>query len=192
MKVTTIGPNKTTDQRPLVEHPSRHSADRSCLEGPGTADGPFSVPPPCVVPRRRGDIEWTTWFRDIGRQMRALREFLGLSQDQLATLAGVSQGAVSRFETGRGRFTPAVVVLKLAVGLAAHCRARGHAVLSAPLARMLDDLEECVPRGGGRALPAIAREREAEELQRLFNAAPAPARGAALAVLRSFLQDQVT
>jgi len=50
------------------------------------------------------------WAR---RQLRRVREFLGLSQDQVARLAGVSQGAVSRLEAGRGLATPMVVVLKV-------------------------------------------------------------------------------
>lgn len=52
---------------------------------------------------RREEPEWREWIRDLGRRQRQLREFLGFSQEQVARLAGVSQGAVSRFETGRGR-----------------------------------------------------------------------------------------
>jgi len=188
-KTTSIGPSKTSDQRPLVQRPG-WPADQSNRQGPGAAEEPFSVPPPCAVPRWRGDTDWDTWFRNLGRQMRALREFLGISQDRLATLANVSQGAVSRFETGRGRYTPAAVLLNLAVALARHCRANGHTVLSEPLVRMLNDLEDFVP-SVGTALPRITRDLEAEELQRLFNVAPAHARSVALAVLRSMCDDSL-
>ncbi len=44
---------------------------------------------------------------------RRVREFLGLSQVQLARLAGISQGGVSRFESGRGLSTPLLVVVLL-------------------------------------------------------------------------------
>src|SRR5437867_9953495 len=58
-------------------------------------------------------VDWREWMRGLGRQLRRVREFLGLSQDQVARLAGVSQGAVSRLEAGRGLATPLIVVLKV-------------------------------------------------------------------------------
>ena len=48
-----------------------------------------------------------------GQRIRKAREFLGLSQDQLARLADVSQGAVSRVEAGRGMATPLLTFVKL-------------------------------------------------------------------------------
>lgn len=53
-------------------------------------------------------------MRALGRQNRAIREFLGLSQEEVARRAGVSQGAVSRLEAGRGMSTPLLVVVKVA------------------------------------------------------------------------------
>src|SRR5438876_9317556 len=58
-------------------------------------------------------VDWREAMRGLGRQLRRVREFLGLSQDQVARLAGVSQGAVSRLEAGRGLATPMMVVLKV-------------------------------------------------------------------------------
>jgi transcriptional regulator with XRE-family HTH domain len=52
-------------------------------------------------------------MRALGRQNRAIREFLGLSQEEVARRAGVSQGAVSRLEAGRGMSTPLLVVMKV-------------------------------------------------------------------------------
>src|SRR2546422_5488972 len=46
-------------------------------------------------------VDWREWMRGLGRPLRRVREFLGLSQDQVARLAGGSQGAVSRLEAGR-------------------------------------------------------------------------------------------
>jgi len=45
---------------------------------------------------RPGAPEWRTWMRDLGRRQRGLREFLGFSQEQLARLAGVSQGGATK------------------------------------------------------------------------------------------------
>ena len=51
--------------------------------------------------------------------MRDLRELLGLSQEQVARIAKVSQGAVSRFERGDALSTPWIVAVKIRVALAA-------------------------------------------------------------------------
>ena len=62
---------------------------------------------------RGAPLDWATWIKSLGRQARRVREFLGLSQEQVARVAGVSQGAVSRFEGGRGLATPLLVVMKV-------------------------------------------------------------------------------
>src|SRR4249919_1771446 len=62
-------------------------------------------------------IDWGRWMRGLGEQVLRAREFLGLSQDQLARIAGVSQGAVSRLEHGRGLATPLLVVSKISAAL---------------------------------------------------------------------------
>jgi transcriptional regulator with XRE-family HTH domain len=55
-------------------------------------------------------------MQDLGRQVRHIREFLGLTQQELAQRAGVNQGAVSRFEGGRA--TPFLAIVRLSVALA--------------------------------------------------------------------------
>src|SRR5215831_15665084 len=52
-------------------------------------------------------------IRDLGKWTRRVREFLNFSQDRLAKLAGVSQGAVSRVEAGRGKATPLLTFTKI-------------------------------------------------------------------------------
>jgi len=77
-----------------------------------------------VAPPAAGDLSgderavWRQWMRDLGQQLRRLRELLGLSQEQLAQLAGVSQGAVSRLETAHGLATPLLTVLKINLAIA--------------------------------------------------------------------------
>ena len=148
-------------------------------------DEPFSVPPPSVARAWQKDVDWQAWFHNLGQQTRALRELLGLSQDRLALLAGVSQGSVSRFEKGNARCTPAIVMLKLAVALARQCHADNRA-LAEPLVRVLDDIEELVPVRAVRDLPMIARDPQAEQLKILFRAAPPRARHAILSIVRAF------
>jgi transcriptional regulator with XRE-family HTH domain len=62
--------------------------------------------------------EWRRWMKEIGERARRMREFLGFSQEQLAKRAGVSQGAVSRYEIGRGLNTPLLVSIKINASLA--------------------------------------------------------------------------
>jgi len=54
--------------------------------------------------------------------VRDLRELLGLSQEQVARIAKLSQGAVSRFERGDALSTPWIVAVKIRVALTARLR----------------------------------------------------------------------
>ena len=63
-------------------------------------------------PQQQRDWE-AQLIRDLGRWTRRVREFLGYSQDKLAKLADVSQGAVSRVEAGRGKATPLLTFTKI-------------------------------------------------------------------------------
>src|SRR5215468_2489125 len=80
--------------------------------------------------------DWQRWMRDLGAQVLRIREFLGFSQEQLARLAGVSQGAISRLENGRGLATPLLVVLKTCGALRAALMHVDQEILS-PEARQL-------------------------------------------------------
>src|SRR5439155_7626939 len=84
-------------------------------------------------------VDWREWMRGLGRQLRRIREFLGLSQDQVARLAGVSPGVVSRLEAGRGLATPMGVGLKVT-------RVR---------ARALHASDPAIPEDEGRATPGV-------------------------------------
>ena len=66
-----------------------------------------------------------------------MRELLGLSQDQLAKIAHVSQGAVSRFEKGNALSTPWVVAVKIRVALAARLRQLDAELLTADARRFM-------------------------------------------------------
>lgn len=68
------------------------------------------------------DPEWRQWIQDLGAEIRRMRTHTGLSQDELARRAGVSQGAVSRLEKARGLATPLVVVMRILLAVAAELR----------------------------------------------------------------------
>src|SRR5437016_13311189 len=58
----------------------------------------------------------------LGARERHLRELVGVSQEQLAKQVGVSQGAISRLEMGRGMNTPLLLALRVYGGLAGALR----------------------------------------------------------------------
>ena len=77
-------------------------------------------------------------MRDLGRDARRMREFLGLSQERLAKTAGVSQGAVSRLEAGRATATPFLVVAKIHGALVTALREVDPATVPDDVRHMLD------------------------------------------------------
>ena len=132
-------------------------------------------------------VDWREWMRAFGRQERRVREFLGFSQDQIARLAGVSQGAVSRLEAGRGLATPMLVVLKINLALRAALREVDPALLNDELRRVLTIDERISPPIGDvgfNALP-ITKDPILEELVRLYRGLPDRQRNTFLSVVRA-------
>ena len=136
--------------------------------------------------------DWSGWMHDLGRRIRRVREFLGLSQDQVARMAGVSQGAVSRLEAGRGLATPMLVVLKVHVVLA---RALGQ--LDAGL--IDDQLRNSLDLGSLARLGAaekngdvpITKDPELEEIVELYHALTGRQRRTLVAVVRATARSLV-
>lgn len=89
--------------------------------------------------------DWPKFIRDAGQRIRKAREFLGLSQDQLARLADVSQGAVSRVEAGRGMATPLLTFVKLNRVMAQAIRRLPAELLTDSARAMLETAEHMVP-----------------------------------------------
>jgi transcriptional regulator with XRE-family HTH domain len=126
-------------------------------------------------------------MRAFGRQERRVREFLGMSQEQLARLAGVSQGAVSRLEAGRGLATPMLVVLKINLALRAALRDVDPALLSDDLRRVLEIEERISPRVGdvGIAAAPVTKDPALEDVVRLYRGVPERQRDTFLSVVRA-------
>jgi transcriptional regulator with XRE-family HTH domain len=131
--------------------------------------------------------DWKKWMRDFGRQERRVREFLGLSQEQLARLAGVSQGAVSRLEAGRGLATPMLVILKINLAVARALRALDPALLNEDLRRALDFEHLLSPPVGNAGFSAspITSDPDLEELVRLYRSLSDRQRQTFLSVVRA-------
>jgi transcriptional regulator with XRE-family HTH domain len=131
--------------------------------------------------------DWKKWMRDFGRQERRVREFLGLSQEQLARLAGVSQGAVSRLEAGRGLATPMLVILKINLAVARALRALDPALLNEDLRRALD-FEHLLSQPIAEVGPSptsITSDPELEELVHLYRGLSDRQRQTFLSVVRA-------
>src|SRR5438128_3549539 len=130
-------------------------------------------------------IDWAQWMRELGSRIRHVREFVGLSQEQLARLAGVSQGAVSRLETGRGLATPLLVLIKIHLPLNRALRALDPSVLNDDVRRMLDATRNVSPPVGGMGYDVLPLTRDPglEELIRRYNELPERQRRTFLSVM---------
>ena len=102
-------------------------------------------------------------------------------------LAGVSQGAVSRLEAGRGLATPMLVILKINLALRASLRDVDPTLLNDDLRRVLEIEERISPRigdAGFDALP-VTKDPLLEDLIRLYRRLPDRQRPTFLSVVRA-------
>jgi transcriptional regulator with XRE-family HTH domain len=131
--------------------------------------------------------DWREWMRGLGRQARRVREFLGLSQEQIARLAGVSQGAVSRLEGGRGLATPLLVVVKLNLAMRRGLGSYDPELLSPEVREILVKTELYLPQKsqGGFAEYPLAKDVGIEELVNLYRGLPGRQREKLLGVVRA-------
>jgi transcriptional regulator with XRE-family HTH domain len=138
---------------------------------------------PALVNDGPGSIAWQRWMRALGEQERRIRIFLGLSQEELARLAGVSQGSVSRLESGRGLATPMLVVQRIAMVLSDALRP-WLPLLNEPLRRDLELEPDFRPSSPAGPVPSTG-DGDLAELVALYQHVPAAQRPVLLTVLRA-------
>jgi hypothetical protein len=106
----------------------------------------------------------------------------------------VSQGAISRFESGRGLSTPFLVVLRIRLGLTRALRQAGRGQVSDDVERVLREMELLAPDDADQPrLPAgvplrplkATRDAEDERLIRLYRRLAAPKRRTLLALVEA-------
>jgi transcriptional regulator with XRE-family HTH domain len=130
-------------------------------------------------------IDWARWMRDLGAHVLRLREFLGLSQGQVARMGGVSQGAVSRLENGRGVATPLLVVIKICGALRQALAHMDPALLSAEARRIIASGMSLPDVRSPFVAPSPAHDPGVEELLRVYHRLSERQRQQLLAVLRA-------
>jgi transcriptional regulator with XRE-family HTH domain len=136
---------------------------------------------------QHGSFDWRAWWQQFGRQHREIREFVGFSQEQVARLAGVSQGAVSRLEAGKGLGTPLLVILKINLVIRRALATMDTSMLKPDLRQFLElerRLSPPVGTTGFNALP-VTEQPELQELVRLFRRVPERNRYAFVTVVRA-------
>lgn len=123
-------------------------------------------------------------MRGLGSKLRRTREAIGLSQSELAVAAGVSQGAISRLETGRGLATPLLVVLKTAIALRSAGRRRGPEAMPDEMAVLVESLARHVGPQGRYDEGDVCIDGDALELVATYRTLPAASRQKLLATAR--------
>lgn len=126
-------------------------------------------------------------MRGLGRHTRRVREFLGMSQEQLARLAGVSQGAISRLESGRGLATPLLVLLKTNAALKRETLRIDPSLLSDELRtlREMDDRIAPPTQGGGFKQIHLLKDPDLEEILTVYRSVPERQRKKLLPLVRA-------
>jgi transcriptional regulator with XRE-family HTH domain len=138
--------------------------------------------------RSSGNAPWAQWMRDVGAQVRRVRDFLGLSQEQVARLAGVSQGAVSRFEAGRGLATPLLVVVRIHLVLMQRLQEIDPALLNEDLRRLIASSDALISpplNGIGHQVMPIADDAGLDELIQLYRELPERKRDALRSIVHA-------
>jgi len=128
---------------------------------------------------------WQQWIRDLGRQLRRRRELAGLSQDQLARRAGVSQGAVSRLEMARGLATPLLIVVKINLVLARELGNLDQTILDADRTLDIRDALRSLEKTLRPDAPRPTSDRDFTALVRLYRETPAARREGLLAIVKA-------
>jgi transcriptional regulator with XRE-family HTH domain len=130
-------------------------------------------------------LDWPRWMRGVGRQALRVREFLGLSQEELARMASVSQGAISRFENGRGLATPLLVVMKISDALHSALARLDPASLSPEARRIVEQAHHLPGPDGDYVAYPLASDGGVEEVLRVYHSVPQRHRPQFLVVLKA-------
>jgi transcriptional regulator with XRE-family HTH domain len=127
---------------------------------------------------------WAELVKLVGWHVYSLRDLLHVSQEELARLAGVSQGGISRMESGRCLDMPLVSYAKVA---AAFCRELGplRDRLTPDVRAVLHFTERVLAVEGLRSPLALFEDPTLQHLIGVYEQLPGPDRAAYAEVLET-------
>lgn len=137
---------------------------------------------------------WYRWMATFGTHVSMLRQFLGVSEPDLARQAGVTEGIVRRFEAGKLLDLSFIDVLRVNRALAQRLRGIDPALLAPEVQGFLQHLDflqmpddDGPPAPGGVSVQEFRaiEDPEIEELVVRFRALGAPGRRAFLQIMRA-------
>ncbi len=134
-----------------------------------------------VATRKRQEA----WMQSLGHHVRRTRELLGLTQGQLATIAGTSQAAVSRLELGGALGTPYLVVLAVQSALCSKLRELSGTFPASDAEHCFDHPSMMAELTDARPVPPVVVAEELLRYVAIFNEAPPPLRAQLLTIVEA-------
>jgi transcriptional regulator with XRE-family HTH domain len=130
--------------------------------------------------------EWEAWLTAFGSTVRRVRTFLGLTQHQLAEIAGVSQGSISRVERLAAAATPLLTVVRVQTALRTALSAVDPSLLSPDLRRFIEGQPDVL----AGALPAtqtgaVVQDPVLDTVMQIVRRVPAAQRQAFLQIVEA-------
>lgn len=130
--------------------------------------------------------EWEAWLTAFGSTVRRVRVFLGLTQQQLAQIAGVSQGSISRVERLAAAATPLLTVVRVQTALRTALVGVDPSLLSPDLRRFIDAHPNTL---GAGQLPAetdpVVQDQVLDTVMRIVRRVPSAQRPAFLQIVEA-------
>ncbi len=129
--------------------------------------------------------EWEAWLSAFGSAVRRVRLFLGLTQQQLAQLAGVSQGSISRVERLAAAATPLLTVVRVQAALRSALAGVDPTLLSPDLRRFIEEQPDALtvsrPATGG----AVVQDAVLDTVMQIVRRIPPAQRPAFLQIVEA-------
>jgi transcriptional regulator with XRE-family HTH domain len=135
---------------------------------------------------RGEDVEqWEAWLTAFGSAVRRVRRFLGLTQQQLAQLAGVSQGSISRVERLAAAATPLLTVVRVQAALRTALAGVDPTLLSPDLRRFIEEQPDALTVARPAMEGAVVQDAVLDTVMQIVRRIPAAQRPAFLQIVEA-------
>lgn len=129
--------------------------------------------------------EWEAWLTAFGSTVRRVRLFLGLTQQQLAEIAGVSQGSISRVERLAAAATPLLTVVRVQTALRTALAGVDPGLLAPDLRRFIEGQPDMLAGTLPAADGAIVQDPVLDTVMRIVRRVPPAQRPAFLQIVEA-------